>query len=256
MDSYTEQKNFENQVRKEANYTPIYNTNPPATSNIPEILGKYGFNTATKSLYQTPVPQTKSLSSSGGIKSYYDPTDYSARGVAVNAWGINKQGEIVKPDIGAEQQYYNELLKKSEKQEKLSNTARMGKSLVGIANAHQYYKDVKNTKQQYEAQKSIIDTNVMKTETAIQDSLTDNMASVDAMAAARNIDVSSGGIQGIKQQGGIEAGSDIRDMQEQANLNKIALDLDYAMRVNKAKQERTNSIVSGLIDVGTFAMGV
>ena len=231
--------------------------NPPAQSD--NFLGKPINEVMTEAfrLRNTPV-STPNVA--GGTKTYYDPTNYSTRGVAVNAWGINKKGEVVKPDIGAEQQYYNELLKKSEQQAKISAISGIGQSLVGMANAHQYYKDIKKTKQQYENQKSLIDTNVMKAETAIQDTLTENMAKVDAMAAAQNVDVSSGAIRGIKQQGGIDAGNDIRDMQEQANLNKLALDLDYAMKVKSAKRAESDAIAGGLFNIGMgiaqYSMGV
>lgn len=259
MDEYTATMNFENQLRKEINYTPVTTYTIPAQSEISSILGKAGLNTVASKIQQTPLP--KQINIAGGTKQYIDTTNYSTQGYNVKAFGITPQGQIrTSEDWEADREAALKKLKMAEDERKISAVSSIGQSLIGMANAHQYYKDVKDTKSQYEAQKKIIDTNVMKAEASLMDNLTENMARVDAMAASQNVDLSSGGIQGIKQQGGIDLGSDIRDMNEQAKLNKLALDLDYAMKVKKASQQESDALLSGAFNIGMgiaqYSMGV
>ena len=71
-------------------------------------------------------------------------------------------------------------------------------SLLDVQNARMYRKDVEKTSSQYEAQKKIIDTNIDKTESALMENLMSNMADLDTMMAAKNVDLTSQSIAGDK----------------------------------------------------------
>lgn len=125
-------------------------------------------------------------------------------------------------------------------------------SLTSAAAGYQYRKDVEATKSQYETQKKIIDANINKTETALMDNLMENMANLDVVTAAKNVDIFSQAKVGDKTKGAMDLGKDIADMRTNGALQKAALDLQYAMNVKQAKrQEWAGYFQSGAQIVGT-----
>lgn len=175
--------------------------------------------------------------------------DYSTIGRTINANGIG----------GFDKETAQELLRKAELQDKISTASSIGSSLMSMADARQNYLNVKKTKVQYENQKKTIDANVANQEALMMDNYNERMASADALYAAKNVDISSGALTGLKQQGAMEMGKDIRSMHEQANINKLALDLDYAIKRRQAKQAEWDAYVTGAFNIGTsvanFAAG-
>lgn len=167
--------------------------------------------------------------------------NYSFGGVKVEAPGID----------GYNEKDANQLLLDSEKYKKWSAYANIGSSVLNMYNAYQYARDVKKSKVQYENQKKIIDANIANQETLMMENLQENMAQLDVMTAAKNVDLSSEGIQAIKDKGLADMGEDIRTMREQGALNKKALDLDYAMNLKSARQQFTNSVIAGGFNIGT-----
>lgn len=176
--------------------------------------------------------------------------DYSTLAKAIKADGIG----------GFDKETAQELLRKSELQNKMSTAASIGSSVLGMLDARQNYVNVKKSKAQYETQKKVIDANVANQEALMMDNYNERMASADALYAARNVDISSGALTGIKQQGAMEMGKDIRSLEAQANINKLALDLDYAIKRRQAKQAEWDAYVTGAFNIGTniamFAAGV
>lgn len=144
----------------------------------------------------------------------------------------------------------NEKLKKAQQEQKYSTYSKMAEAFTSMAEAYQYTRDVKSTKKQYETQKKIIDSNIESQESVIMDNFKENMAQVDAMAAGKNVDLSSGALLGTKSQGLMDMGKDFRDAREQANLNKKALDLEYAMNVKSAARNQLNTAVSSGLSLG------
>lgn len=167
-------------------------------------------------------------------------TDYSTVGQQIKADGIG----------GFDKQTAQELLKRAELQNKLSAISSIGSSAMGILDARQNYVNVKKLKAQYQTQKKVIDANVANQEALMMDNYNERMASADALYAAKNVDISSGALTGIKQQGAMEMGKDIRSLESQANINKLALDLDYAIKRRQAKQAEWDAYVTGAFNIG------
>lgn len=129
-----------------------------------------------------------------------------------------------------------------------------GASLLEVNSARKYRKDVEKTKSQYETQKKIIDANIDNTEAALLENLRENMANLDVMTAAKNVDISSQAIQGDKVKGAMDLGEDIAAMHTNGALQKAALDLEYAMNVRKAKQQELDSYVNSALNIGVSAL--
>ena len=129
-------------------------------------------------------------------------------------------------------------------------------SLLDASSATDYRREVEKTKDQYETQKKIIDTNIDKTESALMENLMSNMADLDVMSAARNVDLSSQAIAGDKAKGAMDLGKDIADMRTNGALQKAALDLEYAMNVRKAKQAEINSYINAGLKIAGSALSL
>lgn len=129
-----------------------------------------------------------------------------------------------------------------------------GASLLEVNSARKYRKDVEKTKSQYETQKKIIDANIDNTEAALLENLRENMANLDVMTAAKNVDISSQAIQGDKVKGAMDLGEDIAAMHTNGALQKAALDLEYAMNVRKAKQQELDGYVNSALNIGVSAL--
>lgn len=129
-----------------------------------------------------------------------------------------------------------------------------GASLLEVNSARKYRKDVEKTKSQYETQKKIIDANIDNTEAALLENLRENMANLDVMTAAKNVDISSQAIQGDKIKGAMDLGEDVSAMRTNGALQKAALDLEYAMNVRKAKQQELDSYVNSALNIGVSAL--
>ena len=132
-------------------------------------------------------------------------------------------------------------------------------AIGGVADAisaRNYRKDVEKTKSQYETQKKIIDTNIDNTESALLENLRENMANLDVMTAAQNVDISSQAIQGDKAKGAMDLGEDVAAMRQSGALQKAALDLEYAMNVKRARKAELNSYVGAALQIGGAALSL
>lgn len=146
---------------------------------------------------------------------------------------------------------------------KLSGYAKVGSAALqgvgAIADAYSYTqlrRDVEKTKSQYETQKKIIDTNIDNTESALLENLRENMANLDVMTAAQNVDISSQAIQGDKAKGAMDLGEDVAAMRQSGALQKAALDLEYAMNVKRARKAELNSYVGAALQIGGAALSL
>lgn len=138
-------------------------------------------------------------------------------------------------------------------------------ALGGIASAaadivsyNKLVKDVKATKDQYETQKKILDTNINDTTVALNENLQENMANLDVMMAGKNVDLSSESVVGDKAKGAMDLGKDIAKMQTENSLQKSLLDLEYARSVREAKQQQIdgtiNAVLQGIGSVASAAL--
>jgi hypothetical protein len=127
-------------------------------------------------------------------------------------------------------------------------------SLLDAKSARDYRKEVEATKGQYETQKKIIDANIDKTESALMENLMSNMADLDSMMAAKNVDLASESIAADKAKGAMDLGKDIADMRTNGALQKAALDLEYKMNVIKAKRQETNAYVNSGLQIAGAAL--
>lgn len=171
----------------------------------------------------------------------YSPEQFSYTKQKVQTTGVGDYDDILEA---------LKRLKRSEQEQKYSTYSKMATAFSSMAEAYQYTRDVKDTKKQYETQKKIIDSNIESQESVMMDNFKENMAQVDAMAAGKNVDLSSGALQGAKDQGLIDMGKDFRDAREQATLNKKALDLEYAMNVKQAARNQLNTAISSGLLLG------
>jgi len=138
--------------------------------------------------------------------------------------------------------------------------AAAGQLALGVAGAAlqigqsiDYKQQVKSTRGQYDAQQKIMDANMLNQQSLMIDNLNENMAQLDAITAAKNVDITSGGITAAKQKGATNLGQDIRNMQEANNLNRLAMDLDYRMNVARATGAANASIMGAFTNVGFSA---
>ena len=203
-----------------------------------------GYETTPTPWSQAQTAVTNVLPQMGqNIQSFDYETLGSSRTRTIKAGGI----EDVSDTTGAEK------LAKAEQLSKISSVSDIGSSVFKMLDARQNYVNVKKMKSQYEAQKKIIDANIANQEALMMDNYDERMASADALYAAKNVDISSGALTGLKQQGAMEMGKDFRAMEAQANINKLALDLDYAMKKRQAKTEEWNTYVSEAFNIGMNA---
>lgn len=164
----------------------------------------------------------------------YQPESLSISPVKINATGIS----------GFDPVTAQEYLQRAQTLKKIGGYAAIGSFASSVYDAiqtnkqaSQYTKDVKATIGQYETQKKLIDANIAKQEELMTEAYTENMAQADVMYAGKNVDISSEALIGVKQKAGIDLSEDIADIREQGELNKSALNLEYAMNVRKAAQE-------------------
>lgn len=184
---------------------------------------------------QTPVsPQVVTPTLNVQKAQTYQPESLSISPVKVAAAGI----------AGFTPESAQQYLQRAEQLKTIGGYAALGSFASSLYDAYQttkqarqYTKDVKATIGQYETQKKLIDANIAKQEEMMTEAYTENMAQADVMYAGKNVDISSEALYGVKQKAGIDLSEDITDIRERGELNKSALDLDYAMNVKKAAQE-------------------
>ena len=213
---------------------------PNAT--VPAIAGNTSQVTNTEAVTYASTPTKTAKVSTPNIKT-------ASSGNTSVLFNSNNSGLV---DLNAEA---TNNLRQAENMRTASALMNVGSSVSNVFSALNYVQDVKGTKKQYEIQKKVIDTNVDKTETMMMDNLMDNMAQLDVVSAAKNVDISSSAVQGQKESAAMDMSLDIRDMKEQANLNKKALDLQYAMSVKQAKSQAKSSIASSALGLGLTAWG-
>lgn len=134
----------------------------------------------------------------------------------------------------------NARLKKAAQQNLISGVAQIASTIMGGQALHDYTKEVKATKSQYDTQKKILDTNIANSETLMMENYREAMADLDVMAASQNVDLTSGALEGIKDKGAMDMGRDFSIARTNADLQKKALDLQYAMNVKSAARQEKN----------------
>ena len=247
------------------NMTVIPNSSKPdlLASLIPKTAGPMSaYSTAgyPRSVRAGPplssrVTITESVPPSAPATTSVGTMDLSSLSPTYNSEGLDKF-RAVWGSTGDDQADYDRYVK-------MAGYAKIGSSALqavgAVANAYEYTKlrrEVEGTKSQYETQKKIIDTNIDNTEAALLENLRENMANLDVMTAARNVDISSQAIQGDKAKGAMDLGEDISAMRTNGSLQKAALDLEYAMNVRKARQQEINSYVGAALDIGSAALAL
>lgn len=134
----------------------------------------------------------------------------------------------------------NARLKKAAQQNLISGVAQIASTIMGGQALHDYTKEVKATKSQYDTQKKILDTNIANSETLMMENYREAMADLDVMAASQNVDLTSGALEGMKDKGAMDMGRDFSIARTNADLQKKALDLQYAMNVKSAARQEKN----------------
>ena len=252
-----------------ANMTLIPNAQKPniLASLVPTTKGS--MSAYSKIGYEMSVPAETPLSALGPIPNSAVPnvetpsasvsapttTDISSTLPSYNSVELDKFRSIW-GSSGNDQADYNRYVK-------MAGIAKVGsaalKGLGAVADAYSYTqlrRETEGTKDQYETQKKIIDTNIDKTESALMENLMSNMADLDVMMAAKNVDLSSQAIAGDKAKGAMDLGKDIADMRTNGALQKAALDLEYAMNVRKAKQAEINSYINAGLQIASSAISL
>lgn len=146
----------------------------------------------------------------------------------------------------------NQYLQKAQEQQAKANTLKMAAASMQTVDAYFNYRSVKNSKAQYETQKKILDTNLANTESALENQLRENMADLDVISAAKNVDLSSQGITASKEKAAEDVGKDISQMRTQNELQKAALDLQYKMNKEQAKSNLVSSVVNTGITIASL----
>ena len=247
------------------NMTLIPNAQKPdlLSALIPKTAGP--MSVYSKSGYEVSVPTGTPLSSLGTIPESVQPstpvsttpttTNISSTLPSYNSVELDKFRSIW-GSSGDDQADYNRYVK-------MAGYAKMGSAALqgigAVADAYSYTqlrRETEATKDQYETQKKIIDTNIDKTESALMENLMSNMADLDVMSAAKNVDLSSQAIAGDKAKGAMDLGKDIADMRTNGALQKAALDLEYAMNVRKAKQQEINSYINAGLQIASTAISL
>lgn len=198
------------------------------------------WNNATKNplpKYQTPQQTQISTST---------PQNYSFNGKKVEATGLQE----------VSQETANEKLQSAQTMSMISTGSNILSSFMEVQNARRQYKDVKNTKSQYETQKKIIDTNIENQETLQMENLEENMANLNVMTASKNVDLTSEAVTSQKDKALEDMSKDFRDARTAADLNKKALDLDYAMNARNAAQNYKDTATAGLFNIGTSLLNM
>lgn len=248
------------------NMTLIPNAQKPDVMSflVPKTAGP--MSAYSKIGYEMSVPKDTPLSALGPIPESAQPsipetapsagvTNISYTMPSYNSAELDKFRAIW-GSSGDDQADYNRYVK-------MAGIAKVGSAalqgLGAIADAYSYTqlrRETEGTKDQYETQKKIIDTNIDKTESALMENLMSNMADLDVMSAAKNVDLSSQAIVGDKAKGAMDLGRDIADMRTNGALQKAALDLEYAMNVRKAKQAEINSYVNAGLQIASTAISL
>lgn len=248
------------------NMTLIPNAQKPDVMSflVPKTAGP--MSAYSKIGYEMSVPKDTPLSALGPIPESAQPsipetapsagvTNISYTMPSYNSAELDKFRAIW-GSSGDDQKDYNRYVK-------MAGIAKVGSAalqgLGAVADAYSYTqlrRETEGTKDQYETQKKIIDTNIDKTESALMENLMSNMADLDVMSAAKNVDLSSQAIVGDKAKGAMDLGRDIADMRTNGALQKAALDLEYAMNVRKAKQAEINSYVNAGLQIASTAISL
>lgn len=226
--------------KTELNYTPIPSKQPTKDllTTINEIREK---SNKTKELNYTPIPENfydKKEEVKTEVKTIEEPKKENNL--------MYQPPQIITYNVSNPN---NANLEESKKQYRTAGALQIGSTLLDIGSSFSYVKDVKATKSQYETQKKLIDTNIANQETLMMENYEDNIAQLDVISAAKNVDLTSSGIKSIKEQGLMDMGKDFALNRTQAELNKAALDLQYKMNVNAARQNRVDTLINGALSI-------
>ena len=144
----------------------------------------------------------------------------------------------------------------SSKKKKTSIGLDIASDVANIVGAIGTYQQVKDSKSQYEQQKRIMDLNLKNQESYLLENYRSTIADLDATMAAKNVDLSSQGLQNLKEKGLMNIGEDIEAQMQQNSLNKAALDLQYAINKTQAKSEMQSNIISSAFNIGSGLLGL
>lgn len=147
----------------------------------------------------------------------------------------------------------NATLQKAIEQTKTAAKYSMAASIANIFEAQAGVDAVTNMKTQYNTNKSLINRNIATTQSVMMANLEDNMAQLDAVAAAKNVDINSQAIRFSKEKALIDMGQDFATMDIQGDLQKAALDLQYSMQKSQAKSARNKALSSNLDNLFSMA---
>lgn len=248
--SYEPKQSLLYQTCQMLNYTPIVRKSPTPAVSVPQETMANRTEVVNKPVSYVPssflpARQPQQTFSTSGSNYSYTPQKVDASGIE----GVGQQSV----------EGGNEKLQTSSLQSGLSLATGIMSELSKVHQASKYKKAVRDTIVQYSNQKKLIDANLDNQEAMMMENLQENMAQLDAYAAAKNVDLSSAGIQGIKDKGLMNMGKDFANMQTQVDLNKKALDLDYAMNVRKAQESYRDQIVSSGFNIASsifnYSMG-
>jgi len=120
------------------------------------------------------------------------------------------------------------------KQQIAGSVANLGAAAYNVFASQQGRKVVSFENAQLDVQKQMIDANVSGTTAALMDQMTDTTSQLQALSAAKNVDIRSQGVQSQIVAGGQDLGEDVRDIQMNSKLQKAAV--DYQKAANRAKQ--------------------
>lgn len=154
--------------------------------------------------------------------------------------------------IGEMQAKQNEYLQKAQEQQSRANQFRMVSAGLQALDSYTNFKSVLKSKTQYETQKKVLDTNLANTETALETQLRENIADLDTISAAKNVDLSSQALTSSKEKAMEDISRDISQLRTQNNLQKAALDLQYKMNKYQARSNMVSSAINAGVTIASL----
>ena len=138
----------------------------------------------------------------------------------------------------------SQKLQKAIEEQKTAAKWSIGANLASILEAQAGVEVIKSAKSQYANNKSLINRNIDDMQTTMMVNFEDSMAQLDSVAAAKNIDINSQSIRGIKERGLRDMGEDFGTMDIQGELQKSALDFQYKMQKTQAESIRNKTLLN------------
>lgn len=140
----------------------------------------------------------------------------------------------------------NKKLQQAIEETKTAAKYSIASSVAAIFEAQAGVEAITSMKTQYNASKSLINRNIATTQTVMMQNLEDRMAQLDAVTAAKNVDIRSQAVRFVKEKALMNIGQDFADMEMQGSLQKAALDLQHKMEVTAAKSARSKTLFKSI----------